>query len=244
MRGLSGHDVLRAWERGQQQHVVDRALTLLGLGAPSASCEDLAALPIGRRDALLLDLHAATFGPSVRAFCECPDCAERLELELDVPGLRVACEPARTPDDEIDMGGYHVRVRPPTSDDLAAAVRAGAREAAHRTLLERCLSARTADGAPVAIPLLPDVVVAAAADHVLVVDHGVELVVDVSCPACRRSASLVLDVPRFVWAEVTAEAKRLLSEVYALARSTGWSEDDILRMSPQRRRAYLELGAA
>jgi hypothetical protein len=242
MRGLSGHDLLRAWERGQRQHVVDRALTLLGLGGSPVGGDDVAALPVGRRDGLLLDLHAATFGPGLRAFCECGGCAERLELELDLATVRSACVPGDAPD-AIDVGGYRVRVRPPTSHDLAAAVRAGERDTAYRVLLERCLSACTEGGVPVPASALPAEVAAAAADHVLAVDRGAELTVEVTCPGCGRAASLVLDVPRFVWAELAAEARRLLHEVFSLARSTGWAEEDILSMSPQRRRAYLELGS-
>jgi len=45
----------------------------------------------------------------------------------------------------------------------------------------------------------------------------------------------------FFWAELAAEAKRLLREVDALARAYGWREADILALSSQRRHAYLEL---
>jgi hypothetical protein len=50
-----------------------------------------------------------------------------------------------------------------------------------------------------------------------------------------------MDVAAFVWAEIESEARRLLLEVDVLARRYGWSERDILDMSPIRRYQYLEL---
>ena len=45
----------------------------------------------------------------------------------------------------------------------------------------------------------------------------------------------------YLWKEVLIEARRLLREVNALARTYHWREADILALSPRRRQAYLEL---
>ena len=72
-------------------------------------------------------------------------------------------------------------------------------------------------------------------------DPQAEVLLDLTCPACGASWQTVFDIAAYFWAELTAEAKRLLREVDALARAYGWREVDILALSPGRRQAYLEL---
>jgi hypothetical protein len=68
--------------------------------------------------------------------------------------------------------------------------------------------------------------------------------VTVACPACGAPTSAALDLPVLVWAEVETRASTLLGEVHALARAYGWTEPDVLALSPERRAAYLELVGA
>ena len=49
------------------------------------------------------------------------------------------------------------------------------------------------------------------------------------------------DIAGFFWAELDAWARRLLREIHTLARFYGWSEAEILALSPLRRRCYLEM---
>jgi hypothetical protein len=53
-----------------------------------------------------------------------------------------------------------------------------------------------------------------------------------------------LDIGHFLWLEVCSAAKRLIAEIHELAWAYGWSENSILRMSPQRRNAYIEMLSA
>ena len=98
MRTLSASELLDAWERGVAQHPLERALTLLAAARPEMTPEALAALSVGCRDADLFSLRELTFGPHLVSVTDCPQCAERLELELDVSELRApaAPEPPRT----------------------------------------------------------------------------------------------------------------------------------------------------
>jgi hypothetical protein len=45
----------------------------------------------------------------------------------------------------------------------------------------------------------------------------------------------------FFWREIQSAARRIVLEVDALARSYGWSEAEILNMTPARRQLYLEM---
>jgi len=80
MRALGALDLTRAWEWGESRHPVDRALVLLALGLPGMGREELAALPLGRRDALLLRLRALTLGPVLEVFVSCKHCNGSLEF--------------------------------------------------------------------------------------------------------------------------------------------------------------------
>jgi hypothetical protein len=52
---------------------------------------------------------------------------------------------------------------------------------------------------------------------------------------------VLFDAGSFFWSELGAWARRLLHEIHSLARAYGWSESEILTLSPARRQAYLEL---
>jgi hypothetical protein len=43
---------------------------------------------------------------------------------------------------------------------------------------------------------------------------------------------------------VQAAAERVLLDVHALARAYGWTESEVLRLTPARRSAYLQMAAA
>ena len=62
-----------------------------------------------------------------------------------------------------------------------------------------------------------------------------------TCQGCGHEWAAVFDIVTFFWAELVAQAKRLLREVHQLARAYGWRESEILAMSSQRRHTYLEL---
>ncbi|MGH8547064.1 MAG: hypothetical protein ACRERU_00360 [Methylococcales bacterium] len=61
-----------------------------------------------------------------------------------------------------------------------------------------------------------------------------------SCPDCRNTWHETLHVIDFLWQEIANLARRLLFEVAQLASAFGWSEREILALTPERRRSYLE----
>jgi hypothetical protein len=141
MRSLSAADLMQAWERAYGQPALHRALTLLAACWPDT---DVAALPIGQRDARLLQVYEHLFGPALEAFAECPKCAERLEYSLSARelggrgdrGSEGEGHGATTADDgagerdageglTLVSGDLSLRVRLPNSLDLGAAGRCG-----------------------------------------------------------------------------------------------------------------------
>jgi hypothetical protein len=145
------------------------------------------------------------------------------------------------------------------------------RQSAARWLLERCVvgvdrpahgsrdrkettddAARQADaGSPADDPLsvpavgMPDAVLraleTAMADTVAAADPQAEIELALTCPACGLLWRTPFDVVNFLWQEIDAWAASLLGEVHILASNYGWSERDILALSPLRRAYYLDL---
>jgi hypothetical protein len=223
MAAFRAEDFLLVREQGHRRHAVDRALGLLARIHPEG---DVAALPLGCRNAELIDLREDLFGTNLEAFAECPHCGEELELALTTDALRTRHAMSQT---ELEAGG--IRFRLLDSSDLTAAAACGDAETARAVLLERC--AGRAD--------LPDDVIERIGAAMEAADPQAETILDVACPACDGMWQLTFDIGAFLYAEVDAEAQRLLREVHALARGYGWSEREILAMSARRRRDYLEL---
>jgi hypothetical protein len=237
MRALAPAELIRAWELGLARPAAERALALLAAVEPGASPDELAALPLGRRNARLRALREATFGPRYEALARCPTCGERLELAFTGADLAPADGdgPAATPA-TVQVGEQVVRVRPLDTTDLVAAARCPDVGSARATLARRAVA--TDGAAPATIPdeLLPSL-----AARLQALDPDAETTLAAACPACGTTWDAALDIAAYVWAEVEAEALRLLREVHGLARGYGWREADILALSPFRRRAYLEL---
>jgi hypothetical protein len=240
MRPLSAGDVLRVWERGERLHALDRALLLLQCARPESDWEELAALPLGRRDAWLLALRAETFGPRLEVALACPACREALEWSVDLGQLvPQGAPPAR--EGELLADGLRVRFRAPDSFDLAAAAQCRDVSAARRTLVERCLSASAADGSFSAASELPESVLDQVGRAMAEADPVAEILFDVRCPACGHAWQALFDPADCLWRELSPQARRLLMEVDSLARAYHWREADILALSSRRRQAYLEL---
>jgi hypothetical protein len=237
---LSADDLLELHERGAGLHAIDRALALLARALPERQPADLARLPLGSRDALLLAVRQAVLGDQLDAQDDCPTCGERVEVTLRCEALAASCTPppARW---SIEHGRHRLVLRPLDSRDAAAAARCPTVEAAGAELLARAVIAAEHDGAAVAVETLPSEVASRLAGSVATQDAGAEQTQRFSCHAGGGVWAGVLDTASFVWRELAARAERLLLDVHTLARAYGWSQADILAMSGARRAAYVAL---
>jgi hypothetical protein len=239
---LFAHDLLRVWEVGDDQHPLDRALTLLGIACPELVWDELAELSIGARDAYLLTLREKTFGPRLDGFAECPRCAERLEFDVEVADLRVAAAPdTQEGARELVADGLTLRFRLPNSRDLAAILGSQDLAAARSLLAQRCVLEAYRDGGPVVGRELPAEAIARLGERMAECDPQAEVLLELRCPTCDHAWRALFDIVAFFWAELAAKAERLLREVHALAWAYGWREADILSLSARRRRFYLEM---
>ena len=221
--------LLDVWERTSSLERPWRELALLEL-AGETSVEEAARLPVGERDRRLLALRTMLFGRWIPCETRCGTCDDRLEMELDGEGIANGSAAAHA-DGWIAEGS--VRVRPPDSMDIAAALVADDPAAA---ILERCLEPGSASAS--------ESVRASAIGRMAELDPGAEIWLEATCPACGSSWTVPLDPAAIVVEEVDRHARRVLREVDQLARAYGWREPDVLALSPARRRAYLGLAAS
>jgi len=236
---MTGSDLIAVWERGEGQRAAGRGLALLAAAEPSLDWERRASLPVGRRDASLLALRERLFGTHFAGVTSCPSCSESIELTFDA--IDVRREAGEGAPLKVRLHGFDVELRLPDSRDLLAIERARDLASARELLLTRCVVSATRDAAAVDTGALPDEVLALVPDLLGAADPQAVVEIELSCPGCEHSWLEPFDIVSFLWTEVAAHVRRLLGEVHALASAYGWSEKAILRLSPARRRTYLEM---
>lgn len=241
MHALSAPELLEAWEGGLGQLPLQRALTLLAAACSDTPLEVLEHLSLGQRDARLLMLREWTFGPQLVSLAMCPGCQERLELTFNVADLRVvpAAEPGETL--SLNVGGYAMRFRLPNSQDLAMIAHRSDGATTRQILLGRCLLTAHHDGQQHLADQLPPHVVDAIVEHMARADPQADIQLSLVCPQCGQQWQVAFDIASFFWSEINAWANRILREVHILASRYGWSEMDILALSPRRRQFYLDM---
>jgi hypothetical protein len=249
VRGLTAAELLDVWERGQDRPPVEQVLLLLAL-CTGMGPDALAALSIGRRDALLLHTRRQTFGDTLAGWAECPECRERLEFATSVGDLLPAT--SSDPDElllaigepehfDARVGELDIRMRAPNSLDVMAIGACADGAAARRLLVERCVVCAQRGAAALSISDLGEEVVAQIAAQTTERDPLSETLLDTRCPACGARWQALFDIATFFWQELAAQAQRLLREVHLLARAYGWREADTLALSARRRQSYIEL---
>lgn len=207
--------------------------------------ETIALMPVGRRDAALVDLHAALFGTAIAATISCPACEAVAEVALDAADI--LAQPAGEPEVEVSFEDWTVKARAANSRDIAAleqasgdADAAAIANRARRLALALVTDCRRA-GQPQNPETLPDAVIDALGEALAAADPLATIDLAINCPACGGTIVALHDPAVHLARAVDSGARRVVSDVALLARSFGWSEAEILAMGPQRRAAYLEL---
>jgi hypothetical protein len=229
-------ELLAIWERGEGERTGRRALALLAGAATGTETEELSFAPVGRRDTALLDLRRQLFGSRFTGVTSCPSCGEEIELTFDAEEVRR--DAARSDMTTVNVDGFDLTVRLPSGADLAAIDSARDVAEARSMLFARCVTARDV---ALTIDDLPAHVVDTVVTRMGELDPQADVALDVDCPSCAHGWREPFDIVTFLWSELAAWARRLLSDIHLLASAYGWSEGDILRMTPVRRNAYLEM---
>lgn len=234
MHALTQADYLSLWERGQALHPIDQGLLAVQTAFPETQRESVADWPLGRRNRALAQLHCACFGSALRGWAACCQCGEKLEFEMDGNAL-TEMETGAGGTGTVSIRSWVFRL--PTSRDLAQlAVESGEASAAAK-LVDFCLLDEVSEEKP---GVWSENDLETIGEQLAAADPLAEILLDLCCPLCGESFQEALDLSMFFWSELEGFSKRLLLDVHTLASAYGWSEAEILSLSPARRNFYLE----
>jgi hypothetical protein len=239
MLALNHADFLTLWEAGSRLHPLDRSLLAIRTSLPANAGESVVAdWPLGRRNRALAALRALYFGPRLEGWAVCASCGEKLEFELDCRALGEVPEPPAQA--SVAMDGTNFRL--PTTRDLACIANETSPTDAVMRLLEICaVGGESKDAVGEILRGWPREKIDAVAEKMAEADPLAEISVGLECPVCKHAGEEPLDLASFVWSEIEARARQLLSEVHILASTYGWAEQTILTMSDERRCNYLQM---
>lgn len=223
--------VLDLWEAGLQRTPAARALLLL----EATGERDVSTWTVGRRDLALLDAYCSG-GHGLEALADCPSCGAVLDVAMGVGSFGGGgTEQAVT----VVADDYVVTAHPPTVADLMELDPSDDGEALRRCLLTRCVEQAAVGGRAVSVGELPAHVVDQVERALDEADPAADIRLALSCHECDTTWTETLDPVVFAWAAVERAARQLATDVHALAHAYGWSEEQILTLSPFRRHLYL-----
>jgi hypothetical protein len=237
-------EMLDAWDRGYAQKSVARGAVLLGSwpGAPG----EIGSLTAGEMNRQLLRFYRWAFGAvELQAVAECPQCHSQLETSMAISDVASWLVSEGAPETReayrLDADGFEIVLRQVTIDDLAVAARCRDVAQARRILLDRCVVAARREGQSISARELTQAASRSVSDFLGELDPAGDPRVGLKCVDCGHEFGLGLDLAEHFWLNLEAAADRLCNEVAALSKGFGWSESDVLAMSPHRRRFYLNL---
>ncbi len=245
MKALGSEELLNAWEQGLSKPLLPRILILLAAACPEIQADALAKLSIGQRDLRLLQLRTHLFGQRLLNTTVCPECGERIEWESNTTDFIQQPEENSTIADEFDLNadGYALRFRLPNSLDITTVINTlpdnDNAEKMQQHLLSRCLLNAEQSGKSCHFHQLPDSVIRKLSQQIEQLDSYADIRIQLNCPECSHSWTVLFDITDFLWTEINEWAQQILQTVYKLAAGYGWSEQEILRLSPVRRQLYL-----
>lgn len=232
--------LLEMWEYASRLTPAARPIALLALALPEANAVTLARLPLGIRDAHLLRLRQALFGDGMGCLTGCPACGGELEFAVSASDLLQQAVETGASDYWLDGPGHRVHFRPLNSADLLALPRFEAEpDAFQAQMLSRCVIDIEGPNGSVEPAALPREVVALLAEEMERRDPLAAIWLDLGCEQCGHAWQGLFDIASLLWADVDRWARMLLHEVHLFARAYGWTERDVIELSPARRAYYL-----
>jgi hypothetical protein len=239
LKAPSSIELLHCWERGLTQSRMVQPLSFLSMSCPRIDYDSLANLSIGQRDMMLLSLRMLIFGPKIDCLSTCPACSDSMEMSFTADDI--ASKYKQVPaESSLLLKDYEVRFRLPNSLDMADLPPDDL--AKSKTLLfGRCIAGAFRQGECISAKELPDEVLNAVIEEMARLDPIASIKLEISCPSCGHEWSMLFDISSFFWKEISSWALRMLREVHILAQAYGWSEAEILELSPLRRQLYLEM---
>jgi T4 bacteriophage base plate protein len=241
MRPVTPAELLNTWDQCARRTLPEKALLLLDAACTDGEPEDPALLHIGERDAKLLELREWMFGQQLLNVADCPNCSERIEWINSIGDLRYPSQNKSTSAAfSMKVENYNIQFRLPNSYDL---LRTSSRDyrADPKKILAECIIDVHKNEQTCHPDELPAQVMDLLDERMALEDPQANIMMNLNCPACSHSWEAQFDIVSYLWTEIDSWAKRILQDVAVLAAAFGWSESQILNLSPQKRQHYIDI---
>lgn len=251
---LRGQDELFLADRSGQERnrlasaLLSRCVQQIGAIKPVSEATTRNLL-VADRQYLLLKLREATFGDQVQATIICPDtdCNHKVDIDFSTEDIPVKESKDKGPLYQMQLpaeadqvivfrlpnGGDQEMISPLLQNEVEAAV----------SLLGRCVQ-RIGDkdnpGADGISQLSPEALMAIERQMEWLAP-AVELTMTGDCPECGTAFAIPFDLTGFFFSELRTNRNLLFREVHFLAFHYHWSEREIMEMSRNKRRKYIEI---
>jgi hypothetical protein len=261
LRALSGREEeLLAARRGatsaaQVTEIITRCVERIG-GVHPVNAATARELLVADRQFILLHLRQATFGDQVRGSAPCPwpDCGRQVGVSFSTGDVPVHASQDKGPVygltlSEAAMPGAgpanrSVEFRLPNGADqeVVSPLLAGNDAGALAAVLERCVGGiGSAGGGRERVEGLSPLARQEIEREMERVAPSVDLLMTAECPECGREFAAPFDLQHFFFGELRVTGDMLLREVHYLAYHYHWSESEIMDMTRDRRRRYVEV---
>lgn len=244
MKPLATDELLELWDTTSGKSMLEKSLRLLSKVYSTDNIDQVARLSIGERDARLLEVRECLFGKTLRNKAYCQKCSETIEWESDSSTLHLQdfrenlCRKKL----ELVQDDYYIKFRLLNSADLSNLTSIDyLTEDSYKKAISKCILSATKDNQEYDIKNLPESVWEALNDRMSEEDPQADIRMQFVCPNCNHSWEMNFDIGSYLWSEINVWAKKILEEVYLLAGFFRWSEKDILNMSSNRRRLYIDM---
>ncbi|MDH4185696.1 MAG: hypothetical protein OEV08_01745 [Nitrospira sp.] len=215
-------------------------------------------LLIADRQYLLLKLREATFGEQIRAniFCPWSECGQRVAINFAVKDIPIRESedkgPAYTMTLSPEISGAfgeeerQITFRLPNGEDqeIISPLITENEALALTRLFGRCIQRigrLTNIGEETVLTQLTPAARLEIEQHMEKVAPRVELTMDINCHECGRDFAVPFDLHRFFFGEMRTSRDLLYREVHYLAYHYHWSEREILEMTRDKRRRYIDV---
>lgn len=232
LRDLTGHDELSV--TGTDTLAAIALLDRLTMDVPGAALKPghVSRLTAADRDRLLATVYQRLYGSRVTSSPACRTCGERYDMAFELPDLLASVQPDAAAVVVAGDGTYQLpdgtNFRLPTGIDELA-IMGMPPDQARQTLLARCMLS----GAP------------GSAERIEAAMDAVGPVIDLDlathCPECSAEQTVHFNLQTYLLAALRGESAIIAGEVHQLARAYGWGLSDILSLTRQQRRTYVNL---
>lgn len=229
------------------------------IGTISPVTEAIArALLVGDRQYLLLKLRELTFGDQVQATLSCPwpDCGKRVDIDFQISEIPVKSVEIKSPSYEMKLSSETlvsteegvspriVRFRLPNGEDqeMLSPLLAQNEAEALTQLLYRCVHSFD-DNEELSIEFIRNLSPRTRMEietQMEALAPGIDLMMEISCPECGRDFTVPFELQDFFFGELRTSLDLLRREVHYLAFHYHWSENEIMSMTREKRRGYIE----